>query len=311
MTLACGGGGAPPPAPVVTATPVPTATPIPDPVIAAAGDIACGPVRSGSQCRDADTARLLVEAPLFMNQDVEAVLPLGDLQYEHGLLEDFLNYYHRTWGRAKEISWPTPGNHEYAASPATGYFDYWNGRGAANGRAGPRELGYYSFDIGAWHLISLNSNCGHVGCEAGSRQERWLRDDLVRHRRLCTLAYWHHPRFSSGPSRNDDRLQPLWQALYDGGADVVLSGHDHLYERFAPQTATGVLDDGRGIRQFTVGTGGRDLYPFGAIQPNSEARFRDEFGVLYLKLQPHGYGWRFATIDNRPSFVDSGVALCH
>jgi hypothetical protein len=315
LTMAsCGGNADPTPTPTPSPTTAPpTSTPSPDAVIAAAGDISCSrdARAAGVPCHDVETSNLLVTARLLLDQDLEAVLPLGDLQYEFGFLADFQTYYHKSWGRFKEISWPTTGNHEYEVGPAVGYFDYWNGTGVAEGRAGHRDRGYYSFDLGTtWHFISLNSTCDRVGgCGADSPQGRWLKDDLARNRRPCTIAYWHHPRFSSGPSRNMDIYQPFWQMLYDAGADVVLVAHDHLYERFAPMTPTGQLDERRGIRQFTVGTGGRDLYTFGAVQPQSQVRFRDEFGVLFMKLQPQGYGWQFRTIDGKQP--DSGNDTCH
>ena len=315
---ACGGGaagpgGGEPPPP--TSTPAATVAPAHDPLIAAAGDAVCGPTRT-----PATPCKYLETSDLMLAQDAEerlaAVLPLGDLQYEYGLYEDFLTFYDPTWGRLKSISRPSPGNHEYETGSAAGYFDYWNGRNVANGPAGPRDRGYYSFDIGSWHLISLNSNCNFVGgCGAGSSQERWLRADLAANPRPCTLAYWHHPRFSSGPSAalppaTLERYIPFWQALWDYGADVVLVAHDHMYERFAPQNAAGQLDERRGLRQFMVGTGGRNLYVFGTPQPNSQERFRDDFGVLFLRLSPQGYRWMFTPIGNS-RFLDIGSGECH
>lgn len=269
----------------------------------------CGPARTaGTPCKYLETSDLAVAH--HREEPLAAVVALGDLQYDHGLYEDFLTFYDPTWGRLKAITRPSPGNHEYDIAGASGYFDYWNGVRVADGPAGPRDRGYHSFDVGAWHLIALNSNCDAVGgCHAGSPQERWLRADLAAHPRPCTLAYWHHPRFSSGPSRNLDAYAAFWQALYDQGADLVLVGHDHLYERFAPQTPGGQLDERRGIRQFTVGTGGRNLYPFGTPQPQSEVRFRDDFGVLFLRLAGQGYRWVFRTIEDS-GFTDAGTAEC-
>jgi acid phosphatase type 7 len=157
----------------------------------------------------------------------------------------------------------------------------------------------------------LNSNCGFVSCASGSEQEQWLRDDLAAHPATCTLAYFHHPRFNSGAVHgNNTAVQPLWQALYDAGADVILSGHEHLYERFAPQTPAGAADPARGIRQFTVGTGGRGLYSFGPIKPNSEVRNNSAFGVLRLTLGAASYGWQFVPVAGS-SFGDAGTAACH
>jgi hypothetical protein len=228
-----------------------------DPVIAAAGDIACSsttPTGSGSsaRCHQRATSDLLVNAGL------SAVLTLGDLQYQNGTLSSFNKSYHPTWGRVRPITFPSAGNHEYKTPDAAGYFDYFNGTGYSTGRAGDRDKGYYSFDIGTWHLIALNTSdeCMLVACGEGSAQEKWLRADLAAHPAACTLAFWHDPRFNSGHSGNATFTQAMFQALYDADADVLLGGHAHDYERFAPQNPAGKLDEGRGIRQFVVGTGG-------------------------------------------------------
>ena len=208
-------------------------------MIAAAGDIACSPAEAefngglgtASACRQPYTSDLLV------GQNLAAVLLLGDAQYEEGTLSAFEASFDLSWGRIKSITYPAAGNHEYYTADAAGYFDYFNGPGNQTGSAGDRSKGYYSFDIGAWHLIALNSNCWAVGgCHAGSPQETWLRSDLAAHPNRCTLAYWHHPRFTSGFYGNDSTYQPFWQALQDHGAEVVLNGHDHNYQRYAPQT---------------------------------------------------------------------------
>ena len=266
--------------------------------IAAAGDIACKPgdSPSRSECQHAATANLIGR----LNPD--AVLALGDTQYD-GALREFQLSYDRTWGRFKRITHPAIGNHEYEAG-GHGYFAYFGGL------AGNPGAGYYSFDLGAWHLISLNSNCERVGgCHRGSPQERWLRNDLQKHSKQCTLAYWHHPRFSSGVEHGSEGgVQGLWEALYDHGADVVLVGHEHNYERFAPQTPGGRLDRKRGIRQFVVGTGGKSLYQFGRPLPTSEVR-KATFGVLQLTLSRSAYEWRF--VPTGGSFSDSGRDRCH
>ena len=207
----------------------------------------------------------------------------------------------------KPITHPAPGNHEYGTSGAAGYFSYF---GAA---AGPAGLGYYSYDIGTWHLISLNSNCGSVGgCNPGSPQETWLKADLAAHAGRCTLAYWHHPHFTSGPHGNDDGggTGAFWDDLYASGADVVLNGHDHDYERFGLQTPTGAPDPAHGIREFVVGTGGRSHYSFKSPQPNSEVRNQDTFGVLVLTLHPASYDWRFVPVAGK-TFTDAGTTGCH
>src|SRR6267378_3063079 len=203
-----------------------------DPVIAAAGDISCSSTTVQSdRCHQKATSDLLVNAGL------SAVLTLGDAQYQNGGFSDFMNYYDKSWGRVKSITYPSVGNHEYQTSGATGYFDYFNGVGNQTGRAGDRSNGYYSFDIGTWHLISLNSNdqCTIVSCSAGSPQETWLKADLAAHPNYCTLAYWHHPSFNSGNGGNLTAMQPLLTDLYNADADVILGGHAHHYERFAPQ----------------------------------------------------------------------------
>jgi len=280
-----------------------------DPVVAAAGDIACDPrsrfLGTVHSCRDVQTADALADA------DLAALLTLGDNQYEDGRLEAFRAVYDRSWGRFKRITRPAVGNHEYLTPAATGHFDYFNGVGRHSGPAGDRDKGYYSFDVGAWHVIALNSVCDQVGgCHAGSPQERWLRADLAGHPARCTLAYWHHPRFSSGQQSSSTRFIPFWTALYEAGADVVLAGHAHDYERFAPLTPQGVLDPLRGIREFVVGTGGKNHYGFATPQPHSEARDATTVGVLQLTLRAERYEWRF-TPGPGGGFTDAGSTACH
>ncbi len=235
---------------------------------------------------------------------------LGDLAYESGSTANFNDCYEPSWGVHKARTKPSPGNHEYNTLNATGYYDYFNGVGQPTGPAGDRTKGYYSYDLGDWHLIALNSNCAAIGgCGAGSAQEQWLRADLVANPTACTLAYWHHPRFSSGQHGNSAEMQPIWQALYDYRAEIVLSGHDHTYERFALQTPSGVADPTYGIREFVVGTGGRSHYVFGAPKPNSEVREGNTYGVLQLGLHPSSYNWDFVPIAGE-SFTDSGSTTC-
>ena len=262
-------------------------------VLLAAGDIA--------QCNstnDEATAALL-------DTRTGTIAVLGDNVYENGSLAEYTNCYGPSWGRHKVRTAPSVGNHEYGTAGAAGYWDYW---GAA---AGERGKGYYSYDLGAWHIVVLNSNCSFVSCAAGSPQEQWLRADLAGSSRACTLAYWHHPRFNSGASHgNNTAVQPLWQALYDFGADVILNGHEHIYERFAPQTPTGAADPARGIRQFTVGSGGRSFYSIGVVKPNSEVRRNDTHGILALSLADGGYSWAFVPVAGK-TFTDTGSASCH
>lgn len=276
-----------------------------DPVIAAAGDIVCAPntaAQSENQkrsCGDGLTAALL------RGGRYEAVLALGDNQYEAGQLANYRSAYARSWGRFRSITHPVPGNHEYGTSSAAGYYRYFGVR------AGEPTKGYYSFDIGAWHLVALNSSCGAVGgCGVSSPQGRWLKRDLAQHRHSCTLAYWHHARFSSGLHGSDDTYDGFWRLLYAAGADVVLVAHDHHYERFAPQTPEARLDERRGITEFVVGTGGRSHYPTAFPRPNSRVRNASTFGVLALTLHATSYDWRFVpTAGSR--FTDSGRASCH
>ncbi len=289
------------------------------PVIAAAGDIACDPAFTGfngglgtsRSCRQKYTSDLLVATPLA------AVLPLGDDQYECGGYAAFQQSYDLSWGRVKGITFPATGNHEYqtsgdslpgtdcdASGKASGYFRYF---GAV---AGDPAKGYYSYDIGSWHLIALNSNCSAVGgCGAGSPQETWLKADLGAHPSLCTLAYWHHPRFSS--SGDNQRSAAFWQDLYTERADVVLVAHKHNYERFMPQDPNGTPDSIDGIREFVVGTGGRSHRGFSlTIRPTSEVRNDDTFGVLELTLNATGYDWKFVP-EAGNTFTDSGSDSCH
>ena len=270
-------------------------------MVAAAGDIACSSNTPGTAtCHHKATSDLLVGAGLA------AVLPLGDLQYPDGVLDHFNASYDPTWGRVKGITYPAPGNHEYHQVGASGYYTYFQDRPFT---ASP---GYYSFDIGTWHLIALNSNCSAVGgCGAGSPQVQWLESDLAAHPASCTLAYWHHARFSSGANHGSSSgTQAFWASLYQNDADVVLVGHEHNYERFAPQTPSGTTDPARGIREFVVGTGGKSHYGFGAPIANSEVRNGDTFGVLKLTLHPGNYDWSFVP-EAGATFTDTGSTSCH
>jgi Ca2+-binding RTX toxin-like protein len=267
-----------------------------DPVVAAAGDIACASSKVGTDtCHQMATSDLLVDAGLAK------VLALGDNQYDSGSLSDYNAYYNPSWGRVKSITRPVLGNHENSGS---GYFDYFGSL------AGPRPNGYYSYDIGGWHLIALNSNCDRVACAAGSAQEQWLRSDLAAHPDSCTLAYFHHARFSSGHDGDNVFMQDIWQALYDAEADVVLAGHSHNYERLAPMDASGNRDSVRGIRSFVVGTGGAFFTGISNIRPNSEVHQSNTYGVLKLTLHAGGYDWQFVPEAGR-TFTDSGSGNCH
>ena len=263
-------------------------------VIVAVGDIA-----SCSGTDDEATANLVggIKA--------STVLTLGDEAYPEGTPEEFEKCYKSTWGRFEDRTKPVPGNHEYNTEEAKGYFDYF---GKVAGEPGK---GYYSYDLDGWHIVALNSNCEEVSCGASSPQVRWLEADLAKHARPCTLAYFHYPLFSSGEYRPGVReVKPLWEALYAADADVVLSGHDHNYQRFAPQDPNGKADPKRGIREFVVGTGGRSLYPIGEPIANSEVYNDETYGVLTLAPRPEGYEWRFLPVEGE-TFTDSGSARCH
>jgi hypothetical protein len=301
--------------PVSATTPAASA----DPVVVAVGDIACDPAAAafngglgvGAQCRQMATS------DLALSLEPTHVLALGDLQYACGGYGAFLQSYDPSWGRLRAITHPVPGNHEYlpaeksptgsgcsALTDAAGYFTYF---GAAAGDPGK---GWYSFDIGTWHVVALNSNCGKVGgCSRSSPQGVWLRDDLAANDAACTLAFWHHPRFSSGPHGNITSMDRLWQLLYEEGVDVALAAHDHLYERFARLDPL-QQPDPAGIRSFVVGTGGKEQYLVAAAQPGSEVRIDDRYGVLELTLSDGSYGWRFISTTD-PAPLDAGTEACH
>jgi hypothetical protein len=255
-------------------------------------------------CDDAGSVTAALLDQLVAQHPDSVVFVAGDLAYGEGTPEQFAQCYDPTWGRHKERTRPSPGNHEYGTPGATGYFDYF---GAAAGTPGQ---GYYSYQAGSWHVVVLNSNCGDIGgCEVGSPQELWLRQDLAASRAACTLAYWHHPLFSSGTHGGEASVQPLFSALYDHGAEVVINGHDHDYERFAPQDPEGNRDPVRGIREFVAGTGGRGIRSFEVVVPNSEARL-ETFGVLALRLYADGYDWEFVPEPGSTS-IDVGTGSCH
>jgi len=261
--------------------------------------LAAGDIASCASDGDEQTAALLDALP-------GTVLTLGDTVYDDGSADQFARCYLPSWGRFRDRTYPAPGNHDYQTAGASGYYGFFGPR------AGQPGKGWYSFDLGRWHLVALNSNCDAVGgCQPGSEQERWLRADLAAHPARCTLAFWHHPRFSSGTTHGSDpAVGGLWVALYQAGAEVVLVGHEHNYERFTPLDPLGGVDPARGVREFVVGTGGRSHYPFGAPLPGSEARNSDSFGLLQLQLRPTGYTWRFLPAPGS-SFQDSGTGSCH
>jgi hypothetical protein len=269
-----------------------------DPILVGAGDIAT------NGTADTATSNLILDI-LNTSPGPVTVFTAGDNAYPDGTASDFNNKYHPTWGQFKERTKPTPGNHDYHTSGASGYFGYF---GAA---AGDPSKGYYSYNLGEWHVVALNSMCEQVGgCGATSPMVTWLEQDLAANSTTCTVAYFHHPLFSSGQHGNEIAMKPTWDALYAAGADVVISGHDHNYERFAPQRPDGTLDTNLGIREFVVGTGGAGLRSFGFIQPNSEVRNSNTHGVLKLTLHPSSYDWQFVPVAGQ-NFTDSGSGNCH
>lgn len=262
-----------------------------------AGDIAICGALPASDSTAGRTAALVARTP------DAAVFTLGDNAYSSGSLDEYQGCYDPTWGAFRIRTYPSPGNHEYVTPDAEGYFTYFGDR------AGPDRRGYYSYDLGSWHIVSLNSN---IDAAFGSAQEQWLRADLASHRdKRCTLAYWHHPVFSSSSAHgNDPKMADLWRTLQEFGADVVLSGHDHGYERFAPQAFDAAPDPRHGIREFVVGTGGASPYSFAAPQPNSEVRIDSTFGVIRFALRDGSYEWEFVP-DTPTGRWDTGQALCN
>ena len=276
------------------ATPRPAAGATGDPILVGAGDIADCTDLSGAQA----TAKLLDTIP-------GTVFTVGDNVYPSGAMKEFQDCYGPTWGRHKSRTRPAAGNHDFHSGGATAYFEYF---GEA---AGDPKLGLYSYNLGAWHIVVLNSECMPAGgCGPGSPQEQWLKADLKAHPAACTLAYWHKPLFSSGGSHgNDSATHAFWLDLYAAHAAVILTGHDHDYERLAPVDPSGKPDPDHGIREFVVGTGGKNHRPFGIPLASSEVRNDDTFGVLKLTLHPTSYDWEFIPEAGK-TFRDSGSGSC-
>jgi hypothetical protein len=307
IAYSCGGEGSPPASPLTptsttAAGPSPSSDPLPIPipqpppgpgpfvgVLIGAGDI--------STCRndnDEATARLL-------DRHAGTIFTLGDNAYEDGTAREYGDCYAPTWGRHLGRTRPTPGNHEYRTPGASGYFGYFGGA------AGPGTLGYYSYDMGGLHILSLNS---YISASSGSTQYEWLRGDLAANKAAtCSAAYWHHPVFSSGEHGNNSTMRAILRLLYENGVELILSGHDHEYERFALQNPDGQADPERGFREFVVGTGGKGLDPFPRIQPNSEVRDSSSYGVLKLTLREAGYDWEFVSAP-AGAIRDSGSGVC-
>jgi acid phosphatase type 7 len=267
-------------------------------ILVGAGDIASCKQPEGARA----TAKLLEKIP-------GTIFAAGDLAYERGSPAEFQNCYGTTWGEFKARTKPAPGNHEYADPRATGYFQYWGEQ------AGPAGKGYYSYELGSWHIVVLNTNCFAKdlgGCGEGSPQEIWLKQDLADHANACVLAYGHHALFSSGVFKSHavhPELKALWRDLYAAHAALVLAGHEHSYERFAPQDPDGRADPTNGIREIVVGTGGRSHDPLGFAMANSEVRNTDTYGVIKLTLSPGHYTWEFIPEEGK-SFTDSGSGFC-
>lgn len=263
-----------------------------DAVLVGAGDIADCSLDKG-----AATATLL-------DGIAGTVFTAGDNAYSEGTTQQFADCYDPTWGRHRSRTRPAAGNHDWGTRDLAGYLGYFGTAAAPDGKS------WYSYDLGAWHVIVLDSDCDQVkGCGPDSEQGKWLAADLAAARTKCTAAIWHHPRFSSGEHGNDDSVAPFWKALYDAGADIVINGHDHDYERFAPQDPEGRADDARGIREFVAGTGGAALRMFPTTRPNSLVRASVAHGVLRFTLHQTGYDWRF--ISTTGEFSDSGAGACH
>lgn len=283
----------PSPIPSPTFTPSSSPTPIPY-LLIGAGDIAyCGEPYQG----DEHTSAVIDRYPSA------AVFTAGDNVFGEGRLVEYRNCFGPTWGRFLDRLRPVPGNHDYMTESGAPYYQYF---GAAAGEAGQ---GYYSYNLGSWHIVALNSNCDAIACGPNSRQAAWLREDLAAYAGQCTLLYWHHPRWSSGISGNYGPVSPFWRIAREYGSELVVSGHDHAYERFAPQDGDGSPDP-EGIRQFVVGIGGSDLRDFGIIKPNSEIRDNSTHGVILFRLFPDRYEWEFIPVEGG-KFTDSGSEPCH
>jgi acid phosphatase type 7 len=268
-----------------------------DVVLVGAADIGgCGPTPAHSQA----TAALLDAIP-------GKVFVAGDLGYPNGAETEFARCYDPTWGRHRSRTTPAPGIHDFIAPAAQGYFNYFGSI------AGDPSKGYYSYGYGAWHVVIINDICstnGVNGCTATSSEGQWLQSDLAANPTTCTVAIWHQPLYSSTASTVTSAMKPFWQILYNAGADLVINGHAHNYERFAPQDPSGNLDPAKGLREFVVGTGGESLQAFTAVAPNSEVRNSSTFGVLKLTLHATSYDWQFLPVAGQ-SFTDSGSQACH
>jgi acid phosphatase type 7 len=283
-----------PPTATPTRTQTPTRTPTQAPVtLLGAGNIAvCGDLNQG----DERTSRLVEKFP------GAAIFTTGDNVYGAGTPNDFAFCYDPTWGRFKGRTRPSPGDHDYWTEKGKAYYTYFG----AN--AGAAEIGFYSYNLGEWHIVALNSNCNDVGCKTDSAQADWLRDDLANHPQMCTLIYWHNPRWSSGDAGDTKTVDPFWTIAAEMQADVVVNGHDHDYERFVPMDAKGQPDT-KGVREFIVGTGGAVMRNFGAVKATSELRYNSTNGIIVFTLYADHYDWEFVPTSGK--FQDSGSGDCH
>jgi hypothetical protein len=277
-------------------TPPPTATPTPAVLIGAGDVVVCG------VDHDEQTAAL-VEQQLALFPDA-TVFIAGDDVNESGRAVEYRNCFTPSWGRFLDRIRPVPGNHDMMTDQGAPYYAYF---GKAAGEPG---LGYYSYNLGSWHIVALNSNCDIIACGKNSYEVQWLREDLQKNQTLCTLLYWHHPRFGSGIEGSVGLVSSFWRTAYEFGAEVVVNGNDHDYERFAPQDPDGNLDLARGIREFVVGTGGAELRGWGTIKPNSEVRDNQTHGVILFELYPDHYTWNFLPSEGG-TFTDQGTVMCH
>ena len=278
--------------PTATVTPSPTATHTPTSAPTSSGSVVlvgAGDIANCSRSQDEQTAQLLDSIP-------GTVFTAGDNAYVDGTYTQYLNCYEPNWGRHKSRTKPSPGNHDYLTSGAAGYFQYFN-----------NIPSYYAYDLGAWRIYSLNSE---ISVSATSAQVTWLQSDLAANPRQCVLAYWHRARWSSGSNHGDNSsMQPLWQILYDAGAELVVVGHEHHYERFAEMNASGAAVS-QGLREIVAGTGGAALYPFGVPKAASQVRNNTAYGVLKLTLHSNSYDWQFVPAGTA-TFTDSGSSNCH
>jgi 3',5'-cyclic AMP phosphodiesterase CpdA len=276
-------------------------SPNPEPkprVVVIAGDIACdtGEPKTVFSCRSDETASLVDSIK------PDAVLTTGDNQYPNGALQSFQVGYDKTWGKFKDTTYPTPGNHDYATAGAAGYFDYFGGR------AGEQGKGYYTFKVGSWRFFALNSE---IDVSPTSPQLAWLKQELDNSRETCSLAYWHKPRFSSGWHPGDATYDAVWRLLYYRGVDIVVNGHSHDYERFLPQDPDGKYNPAKGITEFVSGMGGKSSEDLGSPLPNLATRQNHAFGVLKLTLHPNWAAYQFVPIPGQQTFSDSGTLTCH